>query len=112
MAQYSYRSRSTDCPFELGLGLVSKKWKPRVLEVLADGALRYGDLKDELAGVSDKVLSAALEELTLDGLISRTAFSQIPPRVEYALSPQGQSLMHALEPLRRWVVQESDQSGR
>lgn len=109
MAEYTYRTRSADCPFELALGLVSKKWKPRVLEVLADGTLRYGDLKAELPGVSDKVLSVALDDLTLDGLISRTAFSEIPPRVEYSLSPQGLGLLNAMEPLRRWMVQESDQ---
>ncbi|AUJ63098.1 hypothetical protein B9057_01615 [Aestuarium zhoushanense] len=105
--KYSYRTRSTDCPYELAMGLVSKRWKARVLDVLSRGTLRYGDLKDALAGVSDKVLSSALDELTRDGLISRTAFAEIPPRVEYALTPQGEGLLAAMEPLRQWAEREN-----
>ncbi len=105
--EYTFRTRSTDCPYELALGLVSKRWKPRMLVVLAEGTLRYGDLKEALPGVSDKVLSAALEDMTRDGLISRTAFAEIPPRVEYALTPQGESLLEALAPLRDWAEREN-----
>ncbi len=78
-----------------------------MLVVLAEGTLRYGDLKEALPGVSDKVLSAALEDMTRDGLISRTAFAEIPPRVEYALTPQGESLLEALAPLRDWAEREN-----
>ena len=106
MTEYTFRNKKADCPFELALGLVSKKWKPRVLETLADGTLRYGALKAELPGISDKVLSAVLDDLMIDGLISRTSFSEIPPRVEYSLSTQGLGILNALEPLRRWMMQE------
>ncbi|NIY71964.1 helix-turn-helix transcriptional regulator [Marivivens donghaensis] len=107
MAQYTFRTRSSDCPYELAIGLVSGRWKPRLLEVLKDETLRYGDLKERLKPVSDKVLSAALDDMTRNGLISRTAFAEIPPRVEYALTPQGESLLEALGPLRDWARTEN-----
>ena len=77
------------------------------MAVLSEQTLRYGDLKDALAGVSDKVLTGALDDLTRDGLISRTAFAVIPPRVEYALTPQGETLLEALEPLANWAKREN-----
>ena len=105
--EYTYRTRSSDCLYELALGLVSKRWKPRVLTLLAEKSYRYGDLKDALPGVSDKILSAALEDLTRDGLASRTAFAEIPPRVEYALTPSGEDILAALEPLRDWAARNN-----
>ena len=104
---YTYRNRNSDCAYEMALGLVSKRWKPRILAILAEQTLRYGDLKDALNGVSDKVLTGALDDLTRDGLISRTAFAVIPPRVEYALTPQGETLLEALAPLAEWAKREN-----
>lgn len=107
MKRYVFRTRSSDCPYELAIGLVSGRWKPRILLTLATGTLRYGDLKERLKPVSDKVLSAALEDLTRNGLISRTSFAEVPPRVEYALTPQGDSLLQALAPLKEWAEREN-----
>ncbi len=105
--KYVYRNRTSDCPYELTLSLISKRWKPRILEVLAQQSLRYGDLKAALPGVSDKVLSAALDDLTRDGLLSRTSFAEIPPRVEYAMTPQGDSILTAIAALRDWAIREN-----
>jgi DNA-binding HxlR family transcriptional regulator len=90
------------CGLDAALAVLGGKWKPLVLFHLAHGVHRYGELKRAVGGVSDKVLIAQLKELQMDEVIERIDYKQIPPKVEYSLTPFGLSLAKALAPLCTW----------
>ena len=74
------------------LTLLAEKWTAFVLYALAGGTKRHGQLRREIAGISQKMLTQTLRRLERDGLVARTMYPQVPPRVEYALTPLGQTL--------------------
>ena len=82
------------------LALIADKWAVLVITTLADGPYRYNALRRELDGVSQKMLTQTLRDLECNGLVSRTVYPDTPPRVEYALTPLGQTLVEALTVLR------------
>ncbi|MEH1058538.1 helix-turn-helix domain-containing protein [Micromonospora sp. CPCC 206171] len=82
---------------------VGDKWTLLTITVLAPGPLRFTALHEQVAGISQRMLSQTLRSLTRDGLVTRTAFPEVPPRVEYALTPLGRSLSDAVDELVRWV---------
>jgi len=91
------------CGLAATLRVISGKWKPLILYFLAQGGpTRYGELRRAVRDVSDKMLIQQLKELEADGLVKRTDYREIPPRVDYALTPLGQSLAQALVPLCTW----------
>lgn len=90
------------CGLDAALRVVGGKWKPLILFFLGQGKKRYGELKREVQGVSDKMLIQQLKELEAHGIISRTDYKEIPPRVDYALTPFGDSLVEAMIPLCGW----------
>lgn len=71
------------CPVETTLTLISDRWKALILRDLFTGTKRFGELKKSLAGISQKVLTANLREMETDGLLMRTVYPEVPPRVEY-----------------------------
>ena len=98
-------SETFTCGLHATFALIGAKWKPLVLFFLAKKSRRYGELRRCLRDVSDKVLIAQLKELEADGLIIRTDFGEVPPRVEYSLTPFGESLITAMKPLCNWGVE-------
>jgi DNA-binding HxlR family transcriptional regulator len=90
------------CGLDAALAVLGGKWKPLVLFHLAHGVHRYGELRRAVGSVSDKVLIQQLKELHMDEVIERIDYKQIPPKVEYALTPFGLSLAKALAPLCVW----------
>ncbi|EJL03144.1 MULTISPECIES: helix-turn-helix domain-containing protein [Pseudomonas] len=90
------------CGLDATLRIISGKWKPLVLFFLRDGPKRYGELKRLVQGVSDKVLIQALKDLEADHVLARTDYKEVPPRVDYALTPLGLSLAEAIVPLCTW----------
>jgi len=90
------------CGLDATLRIISGKWKPLILYFLLRGPTRYGELKRAVRDVSDKVLIQQLKELDADGVLLRTDYKEVPPRVDYTLTPLGQSLALALEPLCAW----------
>ncbi|MEG3149583.1 helix-turn-helix domain-containing protein [Sphingomonas sp. ZT3P38] len=90
------------CGLDATLRLISGKWKPLILYFLLQGPNRYGALKRAVRGVSDKVLIQQLKELEADAVVKRTDYREVPPRVDYALTPLGRSLAEALVPLCTW----------
>lgn len=89
--------------FGYTLSLISGKYKMTILYWLAEeNILRYNQLKRYLGAISHKTLSLSLKELETDGLILRTEYPQIPPKVEYSLSPKGRSLIPILDALCVW----------
>lgn len=91
------------CGLDATLRVIAGKWKPLILYFLAQGGpTRYGELRRAVRDVSDKMLIQQLKELEADGLVKRTDYKEIPPRVDYSLTPLGHSLGHALVPLCSW----------
>jgi len=91
------------CGLDATLRVVSGKWKPLILYFVAqDGPTRYGELRRAIRDVSDKMLIQQLKELEADDLVRRTDYKEIPPRVDYSLTPLGLSLAQALVPLCTW----------
>lgn len=90
------------CGLDATLRIISGKWKPLILYFLLRGPNRYGELKRAVRDVSDKVLIQQLKELEADGVLLRTDYREVPPRVDYTLTPLGHSLAQALEPLCNW----------
>ena len=90
------------CGLDATLHIISGKWKPLVLFFLRDSSKRYGELKRSIPAVSDKVLIQALKDLEADRVLARTDYREVPPRVDYALTPLGRSLAEAIVPLCTW----------
>ena len=90
------------CPVETTLILISNKWKVLILRDLLSGTKRFGALKASLGNVSQKVLTAQLREMEADGLLTRTVYAEVPPRVEYTLTALGCSLKPILDAMQNW----------
>ena len=90
------------CPVETTLTLISDKWKVLILRDLMPGAKRFGELKKSIGTVSQKVLTAQLREMEQSGLLTRTVYPEVPPRVEYALTGLGRSLKPILDAMQNW----------
>ena len=90
------------CPVETTLTLISDRWKVLILRDLFTGTKRFGELKKSLAGISQKVLTANLKSLEATGLLTRQAYPEVPPRVEYTLTALGESLKPVLASLFDW----------
>lgn len=95
-----------DCQAELALKVIQGRWKLLILRELLEGVRRFSDLQRALAGVqqgvSQKVLTSQLRELEADGVLERTVYPEVPPRVEYALTQLGRELVPVLEGLHAW----------
>jgi DNA-binding HxlR family transcriptional regulator len=85
------------------LDLIADKWAVIVIYVLAAGTRRFGELQRSVGGVSQKMLTQTLRGLERDGLVDRKVYPVIPPRVEYSLSPLGETLVEPLSALCRWA---------
>lgn len=85
------------------LALIADKWSVLVITTLAGGSRRYNALRRELDGISQKMLTQTLRDLECNGLVARTVYPDMPPRVEYDLTPLGQTLVEALMVLRDWA---------
>ncbi|MFO0993391.1 MAG: helix-turn-helix domain-containing protein [Hyphomicrobiales bacterium] len=91
------------CGLDATLRVIAGKWKPLILYFLAQGGpTRYGVLRRAVRDVSDKMLIQQLKELEADGLVKRTDYKEVPPRVDYDLTALGRSLAEALVPLCSW----------
>lgn len=91
------------CGLDATLRVIAGKWKPLILYFLIQGGpTRYGELRRAVRDVSDKMLIQQLKELEADGLVKRTDYKEVPPRVDYSLTPLGHSLAQALVPLCSW----------
>jgi DNA-binding HxlR family transcriptional regulator len=84
------------------MDVIGGKWKVLILWALGERPCRFGALRRELPGVTEKVLAAHLRELEADGIVHREEYDEVPPRVEYSLTPRGAALNEALAPLGRW----------
>ena len=98
------------CPVETTLTLIGDKWKVLILRDLLSGTKRFGELKKSIGNVSQKVLTAQLRAMEDSGLLTRTVYAEVPPRVEYTLTELGQSLRPILDAMWNWGEQYKSQN--
>jgi DNA-binding HxlR family transcriptional regulator len=91
------------CGVNAVVAVISGKWKGLILWAIRSEPRRFGELRRLVAGASEKVLTEQLRALEADGIVTRTAYPEVPPRVEYALSDRGAELVEVLLPLAGWA---------
>ncbi|MFF5979510.1 winged helix-turn-helix transcriptional regulator [Streptomyces olindensis] len=91
------------CPSRTSLARIANKWTAMVVIALGTGRMRFGDVHTTVQGISAKVLTGTLRDLERDGLVARYAYPEIPPRVEYELTPLGRTLHTPLRALGSWA---------
>ena len=90
------------CPVATTVALIGSKWKLLIMRNLLSRPWRFNELKKDLEGISQKVLTDSLRSMEADGLLTRTVYPEVPPRVEYTLTELGYSLRSILEAMRVW----------
>ena len=91
-----------ECPVATTVQLIGSKWKLLILRDLLTGTKRYNELKRSLPDISQKVLTASLKSMVEDGIVIRTAYPEIPPRVEYSLTELGESMRPMIAVMEKW----------
>lgn len=99
--------RSTKCPAEVTLAVIGGRWKVLILYQLFQGVRRFSELQRALGGVTQKVLTQQLRELERDGIVQRTVYPQVPPKVDYRLTPLGETLRPVIGAMCRWGARHS-----
>jgi DNA-binding HxlR family transcriptional regulator len=94
---------AADCPSRQVLDRIGDRWSVLVVHVLAAGTLRHGAIAARIGGITPKMLTQTLRGLERDGLVTRTVHAEIPPRVEYALTDLGRSLLGVARALEDWA---------
>lgn len=95
-------SKLPTCPVETTLTLIGNKWEVLILRDLMEGTKRFGELRRSVGHISQKVLTSQLRAMEEAGLVHREVFAEVPPRVEYSLTPLGKSLKPVMDALRDW----------
>jgi DNA-binding HxlR family transcriptional regulator len=91
---------------------IGDKWSLLILGMLDDAPLRFTVLRDSVPGISHRMLTLTLRNLERDGLVSRTVFAAVPPRVEYAVTELGRTILPAVKALAMWALEHSDEIQR
>jgi DNA-binding HxlR family transcriptional regulator len=93
------------CPAEVTLDVIGGRWKIPILYHLCQGVKRFSELQRAIKGVTHKMLTQQLRELERDGIVQRTVYAQVPPKVEYRLTPHGQTLKVVVDAMCKWGVE-------
>ena len=96
---------ASGCPTRQILDRIGDKWTALIIGLLEDGPKRFSELQRTIVGISQKMLTQTLRNLERDGLVSRTIYPEVPPRVEYTLTPLGETLCAPLAAIRDWAEQ-------
>lgn len=91
-----------ECPVATTVQLIGTKWKLLIIRNLLQRPWRFNELQKSLDGISQKVLTDSLRSMEADGILTRTVYAEVPPRVEYALSELGESMRPILESMQTW----------
>ena len=97
------------CPVATTVQLIGSKWKLLILRNLLARPWRFNELKKNLEGISQKVLTDSLRSLEEDGIVTRTVYPQVPPRVEYSLSELGDSMRPIISAMEQWGLRYQEQ---
>lgn len=106
--EHAYNIYDERCPTRQVLDRLADKWALLILDRLRGGPVRFNQLRRDIQGISQKVLSQTLKKLERDGLVSRQAFATVPVTVEYALTPLGVSLIDTVATLAHWAESHMD----
>jgi DNA-binding HxlR family transcriptional regulator len=98
-----------DCPTRVVLNHVTSRWGVLVLLALEQGGLRWGELRREIEGISEKMLASTLKTFEADGIVLRESQGTIPPRVDYSLTERGREIAERLLPLMDWIADNADE---
>lgn len=90
------------CPVATTVGVIGNKWKLLIMRDILTGPKRFGELRKSLDGISQKVLTDSLRDMENDGIITRTVFPEVPPRVEYSLSELGETMRPIMSAMEIW----------
>lgn len=90
------------CPVATTVSLIGSKWKILIMRNLLVRSWRFNEFKKDLDGISQKVLTDSLRSMEDDGIVTRTVYAEVPPRVEYALSPLGESMRPIMDAMEKW----------
>lgn len=90
------------CPVATTVGIIGNKWKLLIIRDILTGAKRFGELKKSLEGISQKVLTDCLRSMEQDGILNRTVYPEVPPRVEYSLSELGETMRPIISAMESW----------
>lgn len=101
-----------NCPTRRALDMIADRWTVLVVGLLGGGPQRFSALKRQIGGISQKMLTQTLRELERSGLITRTIYAEVPPRVEYELTALGESLCGPIQAIRDWAESNIDMVSR
>ncbi len=102
----------SDCPIEVTLSVIGGKWKFLIIKELIDGPKRFSQLMRSIKGITQRMLTKQLRELERDKIIDRILYPQVPPKVEYTLTPLGKELKNVLLSLHNWGTLYMERDGR
>src|SRR5262249_45033743 len=100
----------TKCPAEGTLAVLGGRWRVLILYQLFRGVNRFSELQRALPGITQKMLTQQLREMERDGIVQRTVYPQVPPKVEYRLKPRGETLKPVVEAMCQWGLEQSGQT--
>lgn len=102
MCHMKTKDKLPECPVATAVSIIGSKWKLLIIRNLLARPWRFNELKKDLEGISQKVLTDSLRSMDEDGIIIRTVYPEVPPRVEYALSELGESMRPILDAMQKW----------
>jgi len=100
------------CALDVTMRFIGGKWKAVVIWYLRNGKKRFGELKTHIPDITDKMLSLQLKALEEDGMVTRTVHPKVPPRVEYELTEEGETLIPIVEKIAKWGRNKAESEGR
>lgn len=100
------------CALDVTMNYIGGKWKTVVIWYLRKDKKRFGELKKHIPDITEKMLSLTLRQLESDGLVERTVFAEVPPKVEYSLTTQGKSLLPMVEEMAAWGRKKTKEEGQ
>ena len=99
------------CAMDITMDYIGGKWKAVVLWYLRNGTKRFGELKKHIPDITEKMLSLQLKQLEAQGIVERKVYAEVPPRVEYSLTPEGKTLIPALDEIAKWGRKMAEKHG-
>jgi DNA-binding HxlR family transcriptional regulator len=105
------KRKGQQCPAEMTLDVIGGRWKVLILWQLFQGERRFSELLRALDGITQKMLTQQLRELEKDGIVHRQVYPQIPPKVEYSLTPLGKSLRPVVDAMCEWGLKQRGETG-
>ncbi|MFC4353352.1 winged helix-turn-helix transcriptional regulator [Fodinicurvata halophila] len=105
-------SNRPSCPAEITLEFLGGKWRPMIIYWLLEGPMRFNELQRRLGAITHRTLAKTLKEMEADNLVIRHDYGEIPPRVDYSLTPVGRSLEPVLQAMEHWARDRQEASGK